>query len=146
MKLKYVVPKNNKYYNIKEVVKVEFSISDRLLLKLKNKQKIFLNGEVVSVNSSIFPNDVIKISLDYEEESNNIISTKMNLKILYEDEAYLVIDKPAGIPVHPSMNHYEDSLSNGVKYYFNAIGLAKKIRPVNRLDKETSRHCYFCQK
>ena len=50
----------------------------------------------------------------------------------------LIVDKPAGIPVHPSILHYEDSLSNGVKYYFEKIGLKKKIRPVNRLDKDTS--------
>ena len=42
------------------------------------------------------------------------------------------------MPIHPSMDHYKDSLSNGVKYYFNSIGLKRKIRPVNRLDKNTS--------
>lgn len=43
-----------------------------------------------------------------------------------------------GLPVHPSLHYYENSLSNGVKYYFNQIGLKKKIRPVNRLDKATT--------
>lgn len=138
MKLTYIVPKITQYHYLKEVLKVEFSISDRLLLKLKNKQRIFLNDKIASVNSPVFPNDKIEISLDYEEESNNIVPTKMDLDILYEDEAYLVVNKPAGIPVHPSMEHYEDSLSNGIKYYFNTIGLVKKIRPVNRLDKDTS--------
>ena len=42
------------------------------------------------------------------------------------------------MPVHPSMEHYTDSLSNGVKYYFDEINLKRKIRPVNRLDKNTS--------
>lgn len=40
--------------------------------------------------------------------------------------------------MHPSLHYYENSLSNGVKYYFNQIGLKKKIRPVNRLDKDTT--------
>ena len=62
----------------------------------------------------------------------------MDLSILYEDEYLLIIDKPAGIPVHPSIIHFEDSLSNGVKYYFDTINLHKKIRPVNRLDRNTS--------
>ena len=62
----------------------------------------------------------------------------MPLNIIYEDEAYIVVNKPAGIPVHPSMDHYTDSLSNGIAFYFNQIGLKKKIRPVNRLDKDTS--------
>ena len=42
------------------------------------------------------------------------------------------------MPIHPSMDHFEDSLSNGVRFYFDKIGLKKKIRPVNRLDKDTS--------
>lgn len=50
----------------------------------------------------------------------------------------MVINKPANLAVHPSMLHYGNSLSNGVKYYFDSIGLKKKIRPVNRLDKNTS--------
>ena len=58
--------------------------------------------------------------------------------IIYEDEALLILDKPAGIAVHPSISHYTDSLANGVKYYFDTIGLKRKIRPVNRLDLNTS--------
>ena len=62
----------------------------------------------------------------------------MNLDVVFEDDALLIINKPANTPIHPSMEHFEDSLSNGVKYYFDTIGLKKKIRPVNRLDKDTS--------
>ena len=75
---------------------------------------------------------------DFDEVSDNIVPTKMSLDILLEDEALLIVNKPAGIPVHPSQNHYTNSLSNGVKYYFNQNNINKKIRPVNRLDKDTS--------
>ena len=79
-----------------------------------------------------------------EEDSFNIVPTKMDLSILYEDDSLLIINKPPYLPIHPSIKHYKDSLSNGVKYYFEQIGLKKKIRPVNRLDKDTSRYSYFC--
>lgn len=62
----------------------------------------------------------------------------MDLDIIYEDKYLLVINKPANIAVHPSLRHFEDSLSNGVKYYFDSIGLHRKIRIVTRLDKDTS--------
>ena len=62
----------------------------------------------------------------------------MPLDIIYEDEYLLVINKPAGIAIHPSILHYNDSLSNGVKFYFDKLGLKKKIRIVNRLDRNTS--------
>lgn len=136
MKLTYV--NSSKYSNVKEVLKAEFSMSDRLLLKLKKLDKIYLNGNVTSVNHPVLENNLIECYLDYEEDNSNIVPTEMPLNIIYEDEAYIVVNKPAGIPVHPSMDHYTDSLSNGIAFYFNQIGLKKKIRPVNRLDKDTS--------
>ena len=136
MKLAYI--NSSKYSNVKEVLKVEFSMSDRLLLKLKKLDKIYLNGNVTSVNHPVLENDLIECYLDYEEDNSNIVPTEMPLNIIYEDEAYIVVNKPASIPVHPSMDHYTDSLSNGIAFYFNQIGLKKKIRPVNRLDKDTS--------
>ena len=138
MDLRYVVKENDCYTNVKEVLKAYFHISDRLLLKLKNSKNIFLNGEPTYVSKSIKTNDVIIVRIDFIEDSSNIVPVKLDLDILYEDEYYLVINKPPHLPVHPSMLHYENSLSNGVKYYFDSIGLKKKIRPVIRLDKDTS--------
>ena len=138
MKLKYLVKSNDNYINVKEVLKAYFKISDRLLLRLKNSKNIFLNGSPTYVSKEIKTDDEITVIIDFVENSSNIVPTKMNLDILYEDEYYLVINKPVNLPVHPSMLHYENSLSNGVKYYFDSICLKKKIRPVNRLDKNTS--------
>ena len=142
MKLTYTI-KDNKYESIAQILKQEFLMSSRLILKLKKNEKLFLNNKVVSINTSIQIGDILDILIDFEEENNNIVPIKMPLNIIYEDEAMLIVDKPAGFPVHPSILHYNNSLSNGVKYYFDSIGLNKKIRPVNRLDKDTSRNCYL---
>ena len=130
MKLKYTVINNN-YKTVKEVLKAYFNISDRLLVKLKKHNKI-------NLNKTLAIGDIVEINMDFEEDNSNIVPTKMDLNIIYEDDCYIIINKPAGIPVHPSMDHYEDSLSNGLKHYFDNIGLKKKIRPVNRIDKNTS--------
>ena len=143
MILTYTI-KDNKYQTVKEVLKAYFNISDRLLLKLKKNNKVLMNGVISNINSSLSVNDTIEVLIDFKEDNSNIVPTEMDLNIIYEDEAYLIINKPAGIPVHPSLLHYEDSLSNGVKYYFNSIGLKKKIRPVNRIDLNTSRTSYVC--
>lgn len=130
---------NNKYDNIKQVLKEEFHISDRLLKKLKLNHQIFLNYIPVNINySDLKIGDLISIVLDFEEEYDNIVPLKSNLNIIYEDNYLLVVNKPSNMPVHPSCNHFEDSLSNIVKYYFDCIGLKRKIRIVNRLDKDTS--------
>lgn len=145
MKLQYTV-ENDKYLNVKQILKEEFLMSDRLILKLKNSQNIRLNNAVVYVGKEVNIGDVLEVSIDFVEDNSNIVPTKMDLDIIYEDDAMLIVNKPAGISVHPSILHYDNSLSNGVKFYFDTLGLKKKIRPVNRLDKDTSRHCYFCQK
>lgn len=138
---------NNKYYNVKQILKEEFFISDRLLRRLKSHDKIFLNQKNVKPNySNLNTGDVLSVDLAFEEEYDNIVPVKMDLNIIFEDAYLLVLNKPAGVPIHPSCNHFSDSLSNGVKFYFDSIGLKRRIRIVNRLDKDTSRYCNFCKK
>lgn len=138
MKLEYVVNELTKYENVKQVLKEKFLMSDRLIVKLKNSKQIYLNNEPTFVNQKLKIGDKILADLDFEETYDNIVPTKIDLDILYEDDGLLIVNKPPFMPVHPSMDHFEDSLSNGIKYYFNSIGLKRKIRPVNRLDKNTS--------
>ncbi len=138
MILRYVKSDSDNYLTIRQVINSEFNISYNLLVKLKKNKKIFLNGINTYIDKNIKDGDEISIIIDFEEDNSNIVPTKMDLSILYEDEALLIIDKPAGIPVHPSILHYDNSLSNGIKYYFDNINLNKKIRPVNRLDRNTS--------
>ena len=138
MILEYKVKKTDNYMNLKELLKTYFQISDRLLIKLKNNRKIFVNGNLAFVNMGLNVGDNISIFIDFIENNSNIVPNAIPLDIVYEDDALLIINKLAGIPVHPSMEHYTDSLSNGVRFYFDKIRLHKKIRPVNRLDKDTS--------
>ena len=135
MELKY---KNCKYNTLRQVLVQEFGLSSRLITKLKKNNSILLNNKSTYLDQNLKINDLITVNIDFDEDNSNIVPTKMDLKILFEDSYMLIIDKPAGIPVHPSMEHYKDSLSNGVKYYFDIIDLHRKIRIVNRLDRNTS--------
>lgn len=60
------------------------------------------------------------------------------LSILYEDEDYLIVDKPPGMPIHPSPGHDRDSLLNRVAYYYGKTGQTPAFRPLYRLDRDTS--------
>ena len=137
MILEYIV-RDDKYQTINQILKQEFQISARLLHKLIVEKHVSLNNNIIDTRNPVINGDIITVNLDFEEESENIVSTSMNLDIIFEDEALLILNKPAGIAVHPSIFHYEDSLSNGVKFYFENVGLKRKIRPVNRLDLNTS--------
>ena len=138
MILKYIKTYKDNYSTVRQVLNQEFNLSYNLLVKLKKDKRILLNDVPTYVDDQISVGDVISVNIYFYEYNSNIVATPMNLNILYEDESFLILDKPARIPVHPSILHFENSLSNGVKYYFDSIGLHKKIRPVNRLDRNTS--------
>ena len=138
MELKYIVEENDFYKNINEILSLKFNLSTRLTTKLIKNQKIYKNGNIVDTRSPVFTGDIILIDLNLPEDNSNIVPTAMKLDILYEDDWFLVVNKPAGIAIHPSRLHYDNSLSNGIRFYFDSIGLKKKIRPVNRLDLNTS--------
>ncbi len=137
MEFEYTI-ENTNFLNVKDVLKNYFGISSRLLLKLKRNNSVYLNNSICNLNDLVSVDDTVSFCLNYEEDNSNIVATNIPLNIVYEDECLLLINKPPNIAIHPSMLHYDNSLSNGVKYYFNLIGLHKKIRPVNRLDRNTS--------
>ena len=136
MEINYEIKNNTQTIN--STLQNELKISSRLLYKLIKLNKIELNHKPCDTRKTGTFGDTITINFDYEEDNSNIIPTKMNLNIIFEDDWLLVVNKPAGIAIHPSVLHYSDSLCNGIKFYFDKIGLKKKIRPVNRLDLNTS--------
>ncbi|MGN1311167.1 MAG: RluA family pseudouridine synthase [Clostridia bacterium] len=124
--------------SINEILNKKLNISARLKSKLIKNKLVLLNGTFVDTRNIAHFGDIVTIDLSYPEDNSNIVSKKMDLQIIYEDKHLLAINKHAGIPVHPSILHFDDSLASGVKYYFDRIGLKKKIRAVNRIDLNTS--------
>jgi len=120
MDLKFEVI-SDKYFNIREVLRAEFKISSRLFLKLRSGKKIYLNRKVCTGCETLSLNDIIEVDLNFEEDNSNIVATNMPLDIIYEDNYLLILNKPAGITIHPSMRHFDTSLSNGIKHYFDEI-------------------------
>ena len=136
MKLEYIVQNNE--LRINNILQNNLKLSSKLIYKLIKNNRILLNGNTCDTRNNPNKNDKIIVDFDYEEDISNIVPTKMDLNIIFEDDWLLIIDKPAGIAVHPSILHYSDSLCNGIRFYYDSIGLKKKVRPVNRLDLNTS--------
>ena len=82
--------------------------------------------------------DLLEITLEEEQPSENIIPVCLPLHIIYEDEDLMVIDKPADMPVHPSIGNYENTLANGIAWYFAEKGEDFVYRCINRLDRDTT--------
>lgn len=113
--------------------------STRSLIELKKlPENILINQEPVHINHPLHPGDILTVRIQEEKSSEKIVPVELPLDIVYEDEDLLVINKPAGMPIHPSMNHYENSLANALAWYFSKQGKEFVFRCVNRLDKDTS--------
>lgn len=123
--------------SVKQYLYGTLGYSSALVKKLKfNPGGIRVNGEDVTVRYTLKAGDVLELT--YEGSSENIVPTDMPLSVIYEDEYMIALDKPHGMPTHPSHNHYTDTLANAVMYYFTQKGLPFVFRAVNRLDADTS--------
>ena len=97
-----------------------------------------LNGKEALFYFPIKTGDLIEITLEEEQPSENIVPVCLPLHIIYEDEDLMVIDKPADMPVHPSIGNYENTLANAVAWYFQQQNTPFVFRCINRLDRDTT--------
>lgn len=136
-KLSFVIDK--KYYGhcVIDVLRHHFHCSSKLIKILKRQDLgILLNGEHVRTVDRVRFGDTVEINIP--EQPGNIEKTEMELDVVYEDRDILVVNKPPFVPVHPSRNHYADTLANGVAFYLSKKGIETTFRAVNRLDRDTS--------
>ncbi len=97
-----------------------------------------LNGEEALFYFPLKNGDLLEISLEEEHPSENIVPVDLPIHIIYEDEDLMVIDKPADMPVHPSIGNYENTLENAAAWYFHRQDIPFVFRCINRLDRDTT--------
>lgn len=125
-------------FQIDKYLKAQGYSSANITAIKKMPNNVVIDGEWVHMNRKLAAGEVLTVNISEEDSSEKIPPVKMDLDIVYEDEDIIVINKPAGLPIHPSLNHYEDSLANGLAYYYKEQGKAFIFRCANRLDKNTS--------
>ncbi len=110
-------------------------LSRKLVKDIKSRGRILVNGMEKTVRYQLVPGDCLEIVMP--EEKCDIVPIVMDIDIMFEDEHYLVIDKPAGLACIPTKNHYGNSLANGIVAYYNEHGISSTVHFVNRLDRQT---------
>ncbi len=108
--------------------------------KMIENGSIVVNDKIIKSNYKIKIGDIITILKEYQE-SSDVVPEKMSLDILYEDQDILLINKPAGLVVHPGSGNKNNTLVNGLMYYSKQLSdMNGQERPgiVHRLDKDTS--------
>lgn len=96
------------------------------------------NGQRAYVNELIFAGDSVVVNIQEDNSSEKIPPVAIKLDILYEDEDLVIVNKPADMPVHPSLNNYENTLANGLAHYYISQGEKFVFRCMNRLDRNTT--------
>ena len=113
--------------------------SGQNLSEIKRMPKsILVNGVHYYMRQELSTGDHLQVRICETQNSEKIPSTKLPLDIIYEDEDLLVLNKPAGMPIHPSLNNYTNSIANALAYYFQSQGKPFIFRCCNRLDRDTS--------
>ena len=104
----------------------------------KMPESILINGVWSYMRTPLSAGDTLTVHIRETESSPNIPPVDLPLCIVYEDEDIIVVNKPAGMPVHPSLNNYRNSLANALMYYYQQQGKPFIFRCTNRLDRDTS--------
>lgn len=112
--------------------------SHSLLVKLKAACAVSVNGEVSRLDRVVQPNDIISVEIparwDETGDEPNLIPAEIDVPVIYEDEDFVVFNKPAGMPSHPSYGHRDDTLANAFAFRYPGVA----CRTVTRLDLGTS--------
>ncbi len=136
--LQYRAQKCHEGYSIARFLKEQGFSEANLTAVRQMPDGILKNGVFVHTTALLTQGDAVTVHLSEKKPSPNIVPVNLPLSIVYEDEDLLVVDKPAGLPTHPSMHNYTHSLANAVAWHYQALGCAFTFRCVSRLDHDTS--------
>lgn len=142
------------HYNIvvdpgQTLLRIDKFLSNRLmgatrsrLQQAADEGKILVNNVSVKSSYKVKPHDEISIVMDYPRRELKIIAEDIPLNIVYEDDSLIVINKPAGLVVHPGHGNYSGTLVNALAYHFKELPLFNSDDPrpglIHRIDKNTS--------
>jgi len=139
----FIVNENLNNKRIDQVVANQFPTISR------TKVNKIIKNNLLKLNGNIFNDPSAKVKLgdqiefeNLQQEKVDLIPKKMNLKIIFEDEDIIIIDKPIGMVVHPGAGNFENTMVNGLLYHCKnkLSGISGEDRPgiVHRIDKDTS--------
>ncbi len=130
-----LVPDSTGPIPIKDYLRRHIGFSLTIWRKIKHSGTLLVNDQKIPLNHILSPGD--KITVNWQQECT-IIPTELPLTICYEDEYLLIVDKPAGMLVHPTTSEHQMTLGNAIMYYFQKNQLPYSFHPVHRLDRNTS--------
>jgi len=130
----YIIDKD--YKSISDFLKSKGYTSSNIVELKKYENGIMLNGTWAYMNQKPARFDRLLVRVCEYKKSENILPVFIKLDIKYEDEDIVVVNKPSDMPIHPSLNNYENSMANALMYYYRDKNFV--FRCINRLDRDTT--------
>lgn len=130
----YIIDKD--YKSISDFLKSKGYTSSNIVELKKYENGIVLNGTWAYMNQKPAILDRLLVRVCEYKKSENILPIFIKLDIKYEDEDIVVVNKPSDMPIHPSLNNYENSMANALMYYYRDKNFV--FRCINRLDRDTT--------
>ncbi|MCI1882843.1 MAG: RluA family pseudouridine synthase [Sporolactobacillus sp.] len=138
-RINVTIDRNNQGMVLRDFLRKELHVSHRMLSAIKYKGgHLRVDGTDRTVRHVLQEGEVLSVVFPPETPSGFLRGEPMPLDIVYEDDFFLVINKPAGMPSIPSSRYPSGTLANGVLAYFESKHLASTVHIVNRLDRNTS--------
>lgn len=137
-RIEYIIDASSAGKTVKDFL-LDLNYSSQNLTDLKKATDgIFHNGSRAYVTETLEVGDIVTVNIHDSHSSEKIPPVEMELDIVYEDEDVVIVNKPADMPTHPSMNNYENTLANGLVHYYAKQGKEFVFRSINRLDRNTT--------
>lgn len=142
--LSYIVPEEEEGIQLRTVLQSKMNVSRRLLKRLKTLGQAITvngrtdyNGRILTLRDRLYTGDMIRVEI-VEDHVDTISPEPISIQVVYEDEDILVVNKQAGLVVHPTKGYPRGTLANAVVHHWRMRGERTRFRPANRLDQDTS--------
>lgn len=125
---------------VRDIATGPLGVSGRMMQRLTRSRGISLNHRPAQISRKVRAGDVVAVRIGERPDAagSSLEPVEMDLAIVHEDEDLLVIDKPPFLLVHPVAPHHTRTLAHGIAHHLRATGVATRVRPVHRLDRDTS--------
>lgn len=134
---KYTVAEAESGLTLEQYLKDVLKVAARRRQKLFFSKTVYLNGRSAHSKQLVKAGDTVGVR-EFLDTSYGVTPEQGAIEVLYEDDAVVVLNKPAGLLVHPTGQTKTGTLANRLAYYFKAQGKTVTIRPLHRLDRDTS--------
>ncbi len=136
--LDYIITKEDEGRRIEHFLRNRGYSQQNISMIKRMPKSVLVNGEHYYMNQRLTEGDHLAIVISETKCSEKIPPVNIPLNIVYEDEDIIVINKPADMPIHPSLNNYTNSMANALAWYYQQQNKPFIFRCSNRLDRDTS--------